>query len=265
MNTDDFRRHGHEVVEMLAQYLEQLPESRVWTPVPDGRRQMLRSQVLPRTGADVDELLAFAAANVLPHPFGNGHPRFFAWGNPAPALEGVLFEFIAAAMNPSCAGGDHAAIYLEECTVRWLADLISFDIGFDGGGVLLSGGAAAALTGLSAARRWAALRDGWDDRLQGMGPHGGPLRMYVSNESHASVRKAAHLLGLGDAGVRVVPTDADGRMDIGALDDLLAEDRGAGLRPFCVVATAGVVSTGVVDDLESIADRPPSGTTQPPR
>ena len=63
---------------------------------------------------------------MLPHPMGNGHPRFFGWVNSPPAPIGVLAEFLAAAMNPSCAGGDHAAIYLERGVICWLMELVGF-------------------------------------------------------------------------------------------------------------------------------------------
>jgi glutamate/tyrosine decarboxylase-like PLP-dependent enzyme len=188
---------------------------------------------------------------VLPHPFGNGHPRFFGWANPPPALEGVLAELIAAAMNPSCAGGDQAAVHLERCAVGWLADLV----GFPGHGVLVSGGAAGALTALAAARHRAAVAGGWDDRTEGVGgSRGEALRLYVSDESHSCQHKAARLLGLGDRAVVVVPTDPAGRMRVDALVSAIRADLAAGRRPFCVVATAGVVSTGAIDPLADVAE-----------
>jgi hypothetical protein len=135
MTPDEFRRHGHTVVDLMANYLEELPRGPVWQPVPPSSRDALLRMPLPTTGCDFDALLDVARGHVLPYPFGNGHPRFFGWGNPPPAPEGVLAEFIAATMNPSCAGGDQAAVHLERSTVRWLAELI----GFAGQGVLLSG------------------------------------------------------------------------------------------------------------------------------
>jgi glutamate/tyrosine decarboxylase-like PLP-dependent enzyme len=247
---EDFRRHGHAVVDLMADYLDALPDGAPWQPVPQATRRTLTDQPLPAAATGFDELLAFAREHVLPYPFGNGHPRFFGWANPPPAPEGVLAELIAAAMNPSCAGGDQAAIHLERCSVRWLAELV----GFPGDGVLLSGGSAGALTALSAARHRAAAADGWDDRSEGFtGERAARFTVYVSDETHASLVKAAQLLGFGDRGVRVVPTDAAGRMDADALDRLIEADRRSGLRPCAVVASAGIVSTGVVDPLARIA------------
>src|SRR5438128_12208211 len=106
---------------------------------------------------------------VLPHPMGNGHPRFFGWVNSPPAPIGVLAEFLAAAMNPSCAGGDHAAIYLERGVIRWLMELVGFPTA-ESMGLLVSGGSMASLIGLAAARHRVAAAQGWnvrDDGLQG--------------------------------------------------------------------------------------------------
>ena len=250
MDSEELRRHGHAVVDLLVDHLEALPDGPPWRPVPPASRRALADQPLPATGAGFEELLGFTREHVLPYPFGNGHPRFFGWANPPPAYEGVLADLIAAAMNPSCAGGDQAAVHLERCTVRWLAELV----GFPGDGVLVSGGSAGALTALAAARHRAALADGWDDRTEGFtGDRAARLTVYVSDETHSSLVKSAQLLGFGDRGVRVVPTDAAGRMDADALDRTIQADRRSGLRPCAVVASAGIVSTGVLDPLARIA------------
>lgn len=242
---------GHVVIDAMADYLEALPSRAPWTPVPPARQELLASQPLPERGRRFEDLLGFVVENVLPHPFGNGHPRFFAWGNPAPALEGVLGELVANVMNPSCAGGDQASVHVERCAVRWLAELV----GFPGDGVLVSGGAAGALTAIAAARHRAAMQDGWDDRVVGFSdPSARRFRLYASDQTHSCQRKAARLLGIGDQGVRLVSTDALGRMDVMALADAIATDRARGLRPFCVVANAGVVGTGVVDPLALVAE-----------
>ncbi|HUP75432.1 MAG TPA: aminotransferase class V-fold PLP-dependent enzyme [Acidimicrobiales bacterium] len=251
MNPEEFRRHGHSVVDLMADYLGALPDGPVWQPVPAASREALSREPLPVTGRAFDALMAHAREHVLPYPFGNGHPRFFGWGNPPPALEGVLAELIAAAMNPSCAGGDQAAVHLERGTVRWLAELV----GFTGGGLLSSGGAAGALTALAAARHRAAMADGWNDRVEGFtGDRASKFVIYVSTETHSCQHKAAQLLGFGERGIRIIPTDADGRMDVALLEAAIDTDRQAGLLPCCVVATAGIVATGVVDPLRAIAD-----------
>src|SRR4029453_16573538 len=99
---------------------------------------------------DPVELLDRVRTTVLPHAMGNGHPRFFGWVNSPPAPIGILADFLAAALNPRCAGGDHAAIYVERAAVRWLMELIGFPT--DGSmGLLVRGGSAGAAVSLAAA------------------------------------------------------------------------------------------------------------------
>jgi glutamate/tyrosine decarboxylase-like PLP-dependent enzyme len=145
---------------------------------------------------------------------GNGHPRFFGWINSPPTPVGVVGDLLAAALNPSCAGGDHAAIYVERAAVRWLMELIGFPV--EGSmGLLVSGGSMASLTCLAAARHRAAASDGWDVRARGLRDSPASLVLYLSEEGHSCMRKAAELLGLGRDAVRTIPTDGDFRMDPG--------------------------------------------------
>ena len=109
-------------------------------------------------------------------------------------------------MNPSCAGGDHAAIYVERAAVRWLMELVGFPT--EGSmGLLVSGGSMASLTCLAAARHRAAAADGWDVRARGIAGVPAPLVLYLSEEGHSCMRKAAEVLGLGAEAVRTVPVD----------------------------------------------------------
>ncbi len=128
---------------------------------------------------------------------------------------------------------------LEWSIVRWLADVVGMPAG--GGGILVSGGSIANLAAVVAAR----------ERL---GEEIADGTLYVTQQAHQSVGKAARLAGLPQRALRVVPCTSDLRMDAGALSELVAQDRRAGLRPFLVVASAGTTNTGVVDPLEEVAD-----------
>ena len=108
------------------------------------------AEPLPEHGEDADAVLARLAADVLPYPFGNGHPRFAGWVNGPPVPLAVLAEALAAAMNPSVAGGNHAATYVEHQVLHWLKDLVGFPV--EGMGLLVSGGSAATFHALAVAR-----------------------------------------------------------------------------------------------------------------
>jgi len=117
-STDDMRHCGHLVVDLIAHHLTSLPERPVFRPLPPELAERFRSAALPLTGQDPEEILAEFARDVEPYPFGNGHPRFYGWVNSPPAVIGVFAEVLAAAMNPSVAGGNHAATYA--AGQRWL-------------------------------------------------------------------------------------------------------------------------------------------------
>jgi glutamate/tyrosine decarboxylase-like PLP-dependent enzyme len=107
------------------------------------------------------------------------------------------------------------------------------------------------LVGLAVAR---SARAGFDVRRLGAGGGGARLAVYASSEAHSSIRKAVELLGLGAENLRQVPVRDDFTLDLAALERMVAEDRGAGLRPICVVGNAGTVNTGAIDDLPALAD-----------
>ena len=214
-------------------------------------RQLLLYQQLPEYGRSPEALFDFFEQHILSHAMGNQHPRFAAWVNPAGAPIGMLADFLAAVMNPSAAGGDHAAIYLEHCVVRWLMELIDFPVE-GSAGILVGGGSVASLYCLAVARHWAAAQGGWNMRTEGLQGNHPPLVLYISEEGHSCLRKSSHLLGLGEP--RLIPVDARYKMDVKALREAVSADRKQDRRPFCVVASAGTVNTGAVDPLDDLAD-----------
>ncbi|MEU9289760.1 pyridoxal-dependent decarboxylase [Streptomyces sp. NPDC048275] len=247
----DLRRAGRSVADMTADHLAAVPGGPVWRPVPEADRSWLSQQQLPPVGRPLQDLLHDVRDHVLPYPMGNGHPRFFGWVNSPPSPAGVLVAPLAAAMNPSCAGGDHAGVLLERTAVRWLAELVDFPHQ-PGAGLLTSGASMATVIALATARQWAARQQGRDIRETGLYGHH-PLAIYLSAEGHSCLRKAAELLGLGSQYLRTVPVDDSFRMDTSALRRLITADMRAGVRPFFVAASAGTVNTGAVDPLEEVA------------
>lgn len=249
----EFRRLGHLSVNLAADYLAGIGAGPVFRPMAPAQRRRLSDQALAEHGTAPEQLLNEVAQDILPYAMGNGHPRFFGWVNSPPAPIGVIAELLAAAQGPSCDVGDIAALYLESAAVRWLAELVGYPP--EAAGLLVSGGSMATLTGLAAARQWLAETDGWDVRADGVGgaPGGRPL-IYLSSQTHSSVRKAVELLGLGSRSLREVPVGSYFRMDVKRLRSQVAADRAAGHRPFCVVASAGTTNTGAVDPFAGIAD-----------
>jgi aromatic-L-amino-acid decarboxylase len=224
----------------------------VWQPVPAAVREALGSAALPVSGVSGSALLGVVEEQVLAYPMGNGHPAFFGWVNAAPHPAGIAGALLAAAVNPSSAGGDHADVYLERTVVRWIAELVGFPHA-PGGGLLTSGASMATIVAIGAARQRALSRLGWDVRTHGLG-EAPRLVAYAGAEVHSCVRKAVELLGIGSSNLRIVAGDGAGHLDPEALRSAIDADLASGAVPFLVVGSAGTVTTGAVDPLDALAE-----------
>jgi aromatic-L-amino-acid/L-tryptophan decarboxylase len=249
---ETFRQIGYQVMNEAASYLSGIRERPVWQAMPDNIQNAIQEQELPTEGQPFEETLAFIRHKILPFPQGNGHPRFAGWINSAPAHAGVLVKPLAAAMNPNCGIGDHAGQELERRTVQWIMELCRFPVE-GSAGVFVSGGSEANFTCLQAARQWAAQIDGWDVRADGVQNIKHPFVLYQSDQGHFCIRRSVEAMGLGRNAMRIIPSSSF-QMDVDRLRQQIVEDWAAGLRPFCVVATAGTVETGTIDPLEDLAE-----------
>jgi aromatic-L-amino-acid/L-tryptophan decarboxylase len=245
----EIRRVAHRVADMLADYLEALPDRPVFAPVPVDEAARFATEPPPQNGADPDAILDEFARAIAPYPFGNGHPRFWGWINSPPAVMGIFADQLAAAMNPSVAGGNHAAVHLERQVVRWFAEILGLPA--TSMGILVSGGSMANLTALAAARH---AKAGFDVRARGLQSGDQRLVVYMSEEGHGCVRKAIEMLGIGHESLRVIPVNDRLEMRVDVLAKTIDRDVLDGYRPIAVAASAGTVNTGAIDDLEAIAD-----------
>lgn len=245
---DEIRRVGRRVVDLIADHLSTLPGEPAFQPVPPERARAFLSTPPPQDPVSPDEILRLFQDTIEPYPFGNGHPRFWGWVNSPPAVMGVFADALAAAMNPSCAGGNHAAIYVERQVTTWFREMLGFPAASMG--LLVSGGSMATMTALAVARH---VKSGVDVRVNGLRGAPAPFAFYMSAEAHGCARKAIELLGFGSGAIRTIATGADYRMKVDALDAALEEDRARHVRPIAVIATGGTTNTGAIDDLSAIA------------
>jgi glutamate/tyrosine decarboxylase-like PLP-dependent enzyme len=251
MSPELFRELGYRAVDILADHLAALnqPDHPARTPVPDDLRERLLAQPPPAEGQEPGGLLEDFSDFILPYPMGNSSPRFFAWVNSPPAPMGILADLLAAGLNPSVAGGDHSATYIEHAVLNWLKSWLCYPV--ESGGILTSGGSAANLIGLAVMRTVMAKGD---VRSEGFRGESQPMTIYTSAQGHSCLQKAIELLGFGSNALRMIPVDADFCMDIALLNEQISSDRKAGFRPVCVAGSAGTVNTGAVDPLDEIAD-----------
>jgi aromatic-L-amino-acid/L-tryptophan decarboxylase len=237
---DELRRLGYHVVDRVIEHLEQLDELPPMRPVdPDWSRD----SVAPCPDAPTDPVEAVDALfeEILPRGQRASHPRFFARiGSPSNPVS-PLADFAAAGVNAfaaSWAGGSGPSA-VELAVVDWLRTWMGLPD--DAEGILVSGGSVGNLTAMAAAAHGRVA----GDRLR--------ATAYTSEHAHASVARAWRVLGFDPAHLRVLRADAAGRLVAATVDDAVGADRGQGLEPFCVVATAGTTSTGAVDELTELA------------
>jgi glutamate/tyrosine decarboxylase-like PLP-dependent enzyme len=237
----------HRIVADSVRYLRDVRDRPIWRDMPEDVRAFFGAPA-PRTPEPLSEIYREIAEKVMPYPMGNVHPRFWSWYMGSSNFAGALGDFLAAIQGSNLGGGNHAAALMDQQVVEWFKSMMGFPA--SASGTLVSGGSMANLIGLTVARN---VKAGVDVREYGVAAIEKPLRFYGSDQLHSCHRKAMEALGLGNRTLRRIPTDAELRIDICALRAAIAEDRAAGFLPACVVATAGTVNTGAIDDLQALA------------
>ena len=242
------RALGHQMVDDMMTYLEQVRERPVWEPIPEEVKARLR-EPLPLEPQDPERVYEKFIQDVLPYPMGCIHPRFWGWALGTGTPLDMLAEMLAAGMNSNTAGGDHMANYVEAQVLTWLKEMLGYPA--EASGLLVSGGSMAYLVGLAVARNAMA---GFDVRQSGVSASPKRMTVYASSETHSSVQKAIELLGLGTNSLRLIPVNSDFQIELSALETAISEDRDSGHYPICIVGNAGTINTGAFDPLSSLAD-----------
>ncbi len=209
-----------------------------------------RDAPLPEEGLSVQEIVA-DCRTLIDASRHNGHPRFFGYVASPSTPVGAYADLFTSALNSNVTAwrSAPAATEVERTVVGWLSRLVGF--GDAAQGLLTSGGSMANLTALVIAHR---SRAGRDIAREGLWNSDAPMILYASDQVHLSIPKAADIMGLGRNQVRIVASDAAFRLDVRALREAIERDANRGLKPFCVVASAGTVATGAMDPLADIAE-----------
>jgi len=250
MKAEDFRRFGHELIDWIADYFENIDQRPVLPAMEPGDLKAQLPSAPPAHGEPMEQIIADVDRLIAPALTHWSHPSFFAYFATSTSGPGIFGELLSAAFDNKSMlwRTSPASTELEEVVLDWLRQMMGLDPGMIG--IIYDTASVSSMHAIAAAR------EGVEQRIREEGMSGRPdlplLRVYVSEQAHSSIEKAVITLGLGQRGLRKIPTDSEFRMDVDALADAINEDKRNGYLPFCIVATVGTTSTSSIDPVPKI-------------
>jgi aromatic-L-amino-acid decarboxylase len=250
MNPEEFRRHGHILVDWMADYLAGVAELPITPDVAPGQVRRAIPAAPPSAGEPFEALFRDFRELIVPGMTHWNHPGWFAYFPCNNSPPSILAEMLTSAMGAQCMSWvtSPAATELEQVVMDWLRQMIGLPPDFVG--VIQDTASTATLVALLSARERATAGAAGAEGLSG----GPPLAVYASAEAHSSVDKAVKLAGYGLARLRRIDTDRDFALRPELLERALVDDTAAGIRPACVIASVGTTSSTAIDPVPAIAE-----------
>jgi aromatic-L-amino-acid decarboxylase len=252
MTPEEFRKHGREVVDWIADYYQSIEKYPVLSQVQPGEIRIKLPPSPPERGEPFDEILADIEKIILPGVTHWQSPKFFAFFPANASGPSILAELLSAglgvqgmlwATSPACTE-------LETLVLDWLVDMLGLPSKFksasSGGGVIQDTASSATLCALLTAREKATR---FSTNQQGSN---GRLIAYSSTQAHSSIEKAVKIAGLGKNNLRLIDVDEQFAMRPDELARQIKADRESGLLPCFVCATIGTTSSNAIDPLSEI-------------
>lgn len=253
MTPDEFRRHGHAVVDWIADYYSRIESYPVLSQAKPGQIRALLPPAAPAKGEPFEAILGDVEKFVLPGITHWQSPNFFAYFPCNASGTAILGDLLSSglgvqgmlwATSPACTE-------LETHVLDWLVPMLGLPEKFlstsTGGGVIQDTASSASLCALLAGRERATH---YDSNTKGCD---GRLVAYCSTQTHSSVEKAAKIAGLGAANLRAIAVDENFAMRADELARKVAHDKADGLTPCFVCATVGTTSSNAIDPVPEIA------------
>ena len=250
MDSDEFRRQGHAIVEWIARYYENVGQYPVKSRVRPGEVKNALPELPPSGSESFDLFLKDFDEIIMPGITHWQSPDFFAYFPANSSPPSVLAEMLTAALGAQCMLWETspAAAELEERMMEWLRVMTGLPEEFEG--VIQDSASSATLAALITARERAT---GFRSNREGL-RDAGRLRIYVSTQTHSSVEKGAGVAGFGRDNLVKVEVRDDFSMDPEALERAIEKDLAAGYIPCCTVATIGTTGTTAVDPLRAVGE-----------
>jgi aromatic-L-amino-acid decarboxylase len=252
MTPDEFRCHGHAVVDWIANYYELIESFPVLSQAAPGQIRASLPAHPPAEGESIAALMSDVEKLIMPGITHWQSPNFFAYFTCNASGPAILGDLLSSALgvqgmlwatSPACTE-------LESHVLDWLVEMLGLPQKFlssnTGGGVIQDTASSAALCALLAAREratnYVSNRRGCD----------GKLVAYTSSQAHSSIEKAAQIAGIGRENLRLIAVDSKFAMRPELLAQQIDQDRRAGLTPFFVCATVGTTSSNAIDPVPEI-------------
>ena len=242
LGADEMREMGYRIIDMLVDYTGAQAQFPVTRALDHATFEEILNEPIPEAASDWQDVLEQFERQVLTTIDHLDHPRFFAYIPSSSNFVGAMADTLASGYNIFNALyplGTGAAV-VERLAIKWLHELCGMPE--EAGGLFVSGGAVANLTGLAVARQI---------QLNGDMRH---AVIYCSDQTHFVISRGLRILGFAPEQLREIASDGDFRLPVADLERAIAEDRAAGKRPFCIAATAGTTNSGAVDPLNELAD-----------
>lgn len=250
MKTDEFRKNAHELVDWMADYMENVESYPVKSSVEPGNIFKSIPAEPPAQAESFKDLMKDLDEIIMPGITHWQNPNFFAYFPANASPPSVLAEMVVATLGAQCMIWETspAAAELEEKMMIWLRDMIGLPKEFEG--VIQDSASTATLAAILTAREnisgFSINNDGSEDA--------GTLRVYCSGQTHSSVEKAVKISGIGKRNLVKTPVKEDFSMDPADLKEAIIIDLERGLIPCCVIATIGTTGTTAVDPIRAIGE-----------
>jgi aromatic-L-amino-acid/L-tryptophan decarboxylase len=251
MPIEEFRKNGHQLVDWIADYLNDIEKYPPLAQVSPGDILKRIPQIPPQKGEDIENVLHDVDKILMDGLTHWNHPGFMAYFNSTSSGPGILAEFLTAALgvNGMLWKTSPAFTEHEKAMMNWFRQMVGLPENY--WGIIYDTASTSSMHAIASAREQ--LNFGFREKGMAGRSDVPKLRMYCSEHAHSSIEKGAVTLGVGLDGIRKVAVNDKFEMIPAKLDEAIKEDIKNGVKPFCVVATVGTTSTTSVDPVEAIA------------
>ena len=248
MNINEFRKHGHELVDWMADYFENVEKYPVRSKLSPGEVLKKLPKSPPHEAEKFSSIMKDFNEIVIPGITHWQNPNFFAYFPANNSYPSVLAEMLTATLGVQGMIWETspAAAELEEIVMNWLKEMTGLPS--DWQGVIQDSASTSTLVALLSARERIT-----EFQTNEIGFLTNKYRIYCSSEAHSSVEKAIKIAGFGKQSLTKIEVDDQLRLCPQKLEETIKADIIEGLIPCAVVAALGTTGTGAIDPLESIS------------